>query len=385
MSNYRIKTFSSFDEALSIRPEWTRLAADHFMSQWNWLANWWDHCVVRAGDSNRCRPLIAAVLDEHSDVVGIAPFYKSRNLSGHALRVMGDGNACSDYTRILAEAGQERAVSESLADWISSSDFRRDFGAIDWLEIEGHMSEEITWQLLWNRLTTSGWSVDSRELEGTWLAMLHDNWEAFCKTISKSRKRKIKRAFAHLDEGRATCQFLTTSDECLYAWPKFVELHQKRRQTLGQSGCFANANFESFLRQVVSDYASVGQVVMTEVSHELQPFGYLLLFRTRHRLWMYQSGFDPEFDHLEPGHLVNTCSLRYAIEAGLTEFDFLRGDEPYKEAWGTSRIPLLTTRCTAPHVSARLKNTLWNAGRQLKSIGGLWSSPSTQQTPEVAE
>ena len=385
MSNYRIQTFSSFAEALSIRPEWMRLATDHFMSQWNWLANWWENCIFRTGDSSRCRPLIAAILDENSSVIGIAPFYKSRNFSGHALRVMGDGNACSDYTRILADVGLEREVSETLADWIASANFRRDFGAIDWMEIEGHTGEELTWQVLWSRLAKSGWSVDSRELEGTWLAMLPDNWEAFYKTISKARKRKIKKAFTHINEGRATCQFLTTKDECLAAWPKFVELHQKRRQTLGQSGCFANANFESFLRQVVSDYAPTGQVVMAEVSHELQPFGYLLLFRTRHRLWMYQSGFDPAFEHLEPGHLINTCTLRYAIETGVPEFDFLRGDELYKEAWGTSRIPLLTTRCTAPHVSARLKNTLWNAGRQLKSIGGLWSSTSTPQAQEVTE
>ncbi len=385
MSNYRIKTFSNFDEALSIRPEWTHLAADHFMSQWNWLANWWEHCVIRAGDSNRRRPLIAAVLDERSEVVGIAPLYRSRNLSGHALRVMGDGNVCSDYARILTEPGLEREVSETLADWISSPDFRRNFGAVDWLEIEGHTSEEITWLLLWKRLTTAGWSVQTRELEGTWLAQLPDNWDAFYQTISKARKRKIKKAFTHLNEGRATCQILTSHEECLGAWTKFVELHQKRRQTLGQSGCFADANFESFLRQVVSDCAAAGQVVLVEISHGPQPFGYLLLFRTSHRLWMYQSGFDPDLDHLEPGHLINTCTLRYAIEAGVTEFDFLRGDEPYKEAWGTRRIPLFTTRCTASYTSARLKNTLWNAGRQLKLLGDLWNSPTTSQTSEVTE
>ena len=385
MSSYRIKTFASFDEALSIRPEWTRLAAHHFMSQWHWLANWWDYCIEYTGASSRRRLLIAAVLNEHSDVVGIAPFYKSRNLTGRALRVMGDGAACSDYTRILVEPGLESQVIASMADWFSGADFRRKVGAIDWLEIEGHTSEETTWQILFDRLAQTGWSVRPRALEGTWLAKLPDNWSAFYQTISKARKRKIKKALSHLREGRATCRILTTHDECLAAWPKFVMLHQKRRQQLGQSGCFADTNFESFLRQVVSDCAELGQVVLVEISHESQPIGYLLLFRTSHRLWMYQSGFDPDFDHLEPGHLINTCTLRYAIEAGVTEFDFLRGDELYKEAWGTSRIPLFTTRCTAPHATARLKDSLWTAGRQLKLLGGLWNSPPVSQTPETTD
>ena len=37
---------------------------------------------------------------------------------------------------------------------------------------------------------------------------------------------------------------------------------------------------------------------------------------------------------LEPGHLLFTAMVRRAIDRGDSYFDFLRGNEPYKEYWG---------------------------------------------------
>ena len=46
------------------------------------------------------------------------------------------------------------------------------------------------------------------------------------------------------------------------------------------------------------------------------------------------AGFDPAFSKLSPGTLTIGHAIDQAIREGATEFDFLRGGEPYKYHWG---------------------------------------------------
>ena len=54
----------------------------------------------------------------------------------------------------------------------------------------------------------------------------------------------------------------------------------------------------------------------------------------RGKLLLYNSGYDPSENALSPGFVLMTEEVRLAIEAGLSEVDFLRGDEKYKYALG---------------------------------------------------
>ena len=49
--------------------------------------------------------------------------------------------------------------------------------------------------------------------------------------------------------------------------------------------------------------------------------------------YAYQGGVDPDRLAEEPGRLSTILCLRRAIEEGHRQFDFLRGDEPYKAHW----------------------------------------------------
>ncbi len=49
----------------------------------------------------------------------------------------------------------------------------------------------------------------------------------------------------------------------------------------------------------------------------------------------YSTGYDSAWSKYGPGRRIMAAAIRSAIEEGATEFDFLRGDEAYKEAWAT--------------------------------------------------
>ncbi len=399
----KIVVYQSFAEAASLRPKWNALAKDNFMLQWEWLSNAWDHCQSQS-NAQRQQLLIVTLIAPNNEIVGIAPLYRRRGLAGRVLRFVGDAMICTDYVRVLAQNDWNYAVNERLAEWIASPDFKRMHGSIDWIEIEGHTLSDVGWVIFWNTLVRQQWSRQSFSIEGTWLTQLPlqtdspalstllktnigptiDNqyYKLFYDNLSKSRKRKVKKSFKLLNDGIVEFQVLTTKEAIETEWPTFVDLHQRRRVSLGQPGCFFDPNFENFLRSASLAFAEANQIVLAKLIHQNSAIGYLLIFTAANKLAMYQSGLHPDFEHLEPGHLINSLALQYAIERGYKSYDFLRGDEPYKSGWNAERIQLQRTRCTSPRLSSQLFNNLWNAGRALRGWGTHHTTSAVNQSTD---
>ena len=109
-----------------------------------------------------------------------------------------------------------------------------------------------------------------------------------------------------------------------------------------------------------------------------------LVFLHRAMAGVYQAGMDPERSELDPGHLINYFMIERAIEQKVEWLDFLRGDEPYKEGWGAERRVLCRSRCFAPHLSARLRQTALAAGRGLKAWSANWLSQPAAAPPAAS-
>jgi CelD/BcsL family acetyltransferase involved in cellulose biosynthesis len=71
--------------------------------------------------------------------------------------------------------------------------------------------------------------------------------------------------------------------------------------------------------------------------------------------YAYQGGVDPERLYEEPGRLSTILCLRRAIEEGHKQFDFLRGDEPYKAHWRAVSRPTYDDRVVPNRRLARLR------------------------------
>lgn len=51
------------------------------------------------------------------------------------------------------------------------------------------------------------------------------------------------------------------------------------------------------------------------------------------KLWEYTKAYNRSFSRLAPGTLLLPALLDYGFERGYHEYDFLRGEEPYKMVW----------------------------------------------------
>lgn len=368
----QVHWFTSFSAADRFRPDWDRWTRNAPQLSWTWLSNWWNQLAASGPETRHAKLALAVVVGEQNECLGIAPWYVSRQLSGRTLRYLGDGKAATDYVRPLGEPHSESVVASALARSLGSTEFERGYGRLDLMIAEGHETCENLLISLDNRLIQLGWTCQASPIESAWRVPLPGDWSKLVKQFSASQRRKVNKAFRLRQQQAVVPHWITTTAGLQKCWPDFVRLHQRRRHELGQGGCFSQPGFELFLKQAVVELLEQQRARLVVVEHDGRAIGMALFLLSDDTVFMYQSGIDPDHRQLEPGHLVNAFSLEWANAAGFKFFDFMRGDEPYKQDWGGQQVVLMRSRLVAPRWTSRFKNTAWLASRGIKQWSQRW-------------
>jgi len=252
---------------------------------------------------------------------------------------------------------------------------------LDAIELEGYLADESSVRGLTRGLQAAGWSLEERSIGGAWRIRLPSTVESYCNLLHKSRRRKVNKANRLLKEGKVRFEAIWDWPRMDELWSEFVRLHQKRREGLGQQGCFCDPRFGIFLRHAAERMAQKQQCWMGSLWAGEEPIGLNLIFCSGDTFGMYQSGMEMDRTDLEPGHLLNYFSICSAVERGTKWFDFLRGDEPYKEGWGAERRVLYRSRLFAPHLLARVRQSALAAGRELRNWSSGWFGSAGSVVP----
>lgn len=376
-----ISIVESNEEFLQLQSQWASLETNFFLS-WEWMYSWWES-IGQAQPGNR---LCLIKMECDQQLVGIAPMYVERSrMLGRTLKFLASGTTCSDMMQFPSQPQWQDRMAQAVLETIQHPDFAKRFGRVDLIELEGHFQDEPTLATLIDLAQESGFEMAQRELEGCWRVPLPNDWDGFRKVIKKSQRRKVNKVTKLMDLPEFEVEYIETSQQLEEAWPVFVFLHQKRRQELGQSGCFAESKFNQFLHRATQRLMERGQGLLTMVKHQGKPLGAILCFQAGDCLCVYQSGLDPDMRKFEPGHFANTMTLQEAVRRGYGALDFLRGDESYKAGWGCERTPLFRTRLVAPRFSAQIRHRVLKQSRQLKQwsddflkwSAGCWSGDTS--------
>jgi CelD/BcsL family acetyltransferase involved in cellulose biosynthesis len=110
-----------------------------------------------------------------------------------------------------------------------------------------------------------------------------------------------------------------------------AELHRRRWQGAGGSESFASRRYVEFHRAIIKASFSRGwlRLYCLEIDGELAAMAYC--YRFRNRVFVMQSGFDPDHAASKPGTVLLSHAIEHAIAEGNDLFDFLRGEHRYKD------------------------------------------------------
>jgi CelD/BcsL family acetyltransferase involved in cellulose biosynthesis len=233
------------------------------------------------------------------------------------VRAMSSG--ASDYLHPLVRTGYETPFAESLAVELSS------LGDVDLIDL--HQQRETT--------PLVGLMAESKTVEqATCLVLdLPATFDAYLATLNKSLRFDVRKLDKELfTSGRARIEEVT-SDSLDRALEAFFETHRKRWRKRGLPGAFIGARTERFHRDWTQQAVANGWLWMSILHFDDNPVGVIYAMRLGASCFYYQAGFDPGASAISPGTLLVGHTIRRAINEGLTTFDFLRGDEPYKRRW----------------------------------------------------
>jgi CelD/BcsL family acetyltransferase involved in cellulose biosynthesis len=281
-----------------------------------------------------------------------------------SLRFMGSGEICSDYLTLLAAPGREQDVAEAAARRLSHE------AAGEWnlIELDGVAKGEPAVDYFVDWLRNRGHRVHIRQRTNGWRLQLPGGWEEYLAKVSKGRRVKIRQIVKRqLETGRVVSRLAETPEDFDRGWKIFCDLHQRRRQSLGEKGCFASERFTAFHAEVSRRFFDTGKLRLHWVEMEGVPVAIDYAFVGGDTIFCYQSGIDPRHLDAQPGWLDWTASIRRAINQGFRGFDFMRGNEPYKATFRAEPIPLTEIRIVSRRPVAVLRDQLWHAGRNCKA------------------
>jgi len=292
---------------------------------------------------------------------------------GRVLRFLGTGEVCSDYLSILTQPGREEEVADALAQWLteaatgSSGSNGHARNRWDLIELTGVDATEPAVDRLIECMRGRGNAVDRRSGDACWRINLPPTSDEYLAMLSKVRRKKMRRLARNvLDSGRAVLQSAEDPKDLRRGMEILVDLHQRRRRSLGQPGCFSSPQFSSFLHEAAGLFLARNQLRLYWLELEGHPIAAELNLVDGGVAYAYQSGIDPDCLDEQPGWLTHLAVMRQVIEQGYQAFNFLRGDEPYKAHWRAVPRETIRVRIVPKRTIARVRNGVWLAGTSVK-------------------
>jgi len=347
---------------------WNDLARGVPFRRWEWLYSWWRHY----GQGRT--PFVLTVRDEDDALVGLAPwFVEDLRARGRVVRFLGSGEVCSDHLSILTQEGREDDVAETLARWLTeaaAADAANGTAGHRWdlLELSGvDVHDEAVMRLI-EHLRLRGNTIHRRGGPNCWRIELPDTWEQYLAMLSKSHRKQIRRVERRMEEtGRIRLKTVDSRDDLQIGLDLLVDLHRRRRRSLGEKGCFSSQAFSGFVQETAERFLHDGYLRLCWVELDARPIAAELQIAGQDVTYAYQAGINPKFLDEEPGRLINIATIKRAIDEGHRGFDFLRGDEPYKAHWRAEPCKTVRYRVVPQRTLARVRHGVWLAGDSVKN------------------
>lgn len=361
-----VERFTTFEELAPLRARWDQLAGDRPFCGWTWQMNWWRH--YGGQDGARRQLCVLCGFDGRGEPRAIAPLYIERSAArGTVLRLLGDGEVCSDYLTFLCEPAMAPETAAALAGYVAEELPRH--RVWDLIDLVGPAADDPTIALFAEELADRRCSVHRREGPNCWAIPLPPKMDDYRARLPKKRRKRLDHlADEYLSSGRAVLRLCERFDQLEHALELLIAMHQRRRRSLGEPGCYSSPTFEAFIRSATPAMFAEGKVQLAYLEIDGRPAAVDYLLLTPDAACAYQGAVEPNMLEHEPGKLLHWALVRWAIREGYRSYDFLRGDEPYKAHLGAEPRPMTLWRIAAPHLSAQLRHRLWLAARNVKHL-----------------
>ncbi len=356
----RVEEVSGRDALNIVRAEWQALQADcpgaTPFQTWEWNAAWWRHFGAR----KHARILLFRHDKQDAEnaaqdtLVGIAPFYTSFHLGTPLRRLAWIGTGHSDYLGPLASSDRQDDVAHALREHLDTHLRGWDIADLQQMRPDAPLlmqamaagaNSSIT--LKPDRNAGAGKSARRAKpalrpahtpsvlpIEPCPFVTLPAQWEAFTARLGKKMRSNLGYYDRLLQKTFGVVSFdIARTDTLDAGMTALFDLHQKRWNARWLPGVLGSRRVQDFHRDIAQTFLDRGWLRLHLLTIDGAIRAVLYCFAYGGRTFYYLGGFAPDMGKYSLGTLLTGRAIRCAIEEDCTEFDFLRGDEPYKYKW----------------------------------------------------
>ncbi len=328
----------------ALRSEWDELIDESeagVFNSWEWLYPWYrriaperDLRILLARTGRRLAGLIALCL-VRSRVAGCTV---------RRLCFLGESQVGSDYLDVVARRGLERPVGRALVSALHQ--MQDEWDVLDLLDLD---SDSATVKLLREMFDPAKFRVviSPRYLCPFEVFKPGETFEPF---LGRTRRREnfLRRRSWLEKQAGYRLEIERRPDRMARPLAEFLRLHALRWASDGGSQGIRGARTEAFHRDATELLAERGEARFYTLAVGDRPLASVYAIAHRRKFIFYQSGYDPEWRDKSVGLVLLGETFRDCLEAGLTEYDFLRGAEAYKLDWATGQRRTVAVRIFAP-------------------------------------
>lgn len=290
-----------------------------------WLQTWWD--VLGSGFTLQ---LLAIYKD--NQIIGIAPLKVKEKIAS----IIGSDDV-SDYLDFIVLSGQENIFCSCLLEYLPKKD-------ISYLDLYHIRPESVVFRFLIKEAEKQGFEVSCHQDDVTLELNLPSCWDDYLTYLSGKQRHEIRRKMRRIQEA-GSIKYYTISgvDKINHFMPTFFWMFSESRVDKKK---FLTTSREPFFRSMVTNMAQEGYLKMGLLELNHKPVSIILYFDYNNKIYLYNSGYDPQYKSLSVGLITKLFCIKDSIEKNKTIFDFLKGNEAYKYRLGGKEVPLYRCRIT---------------------------------------
>ena len=327
MEIHEINTLDDFE---SIKGEWNKLLYSikdkNIFLTWEWNYAWYKHFHTNQN-------LSILVFEDGGGLHGILPLvrrkYYNRIFEYDVLENMGIPR--SDYSGVIISDTSSQ-ISDQIFDLLF--EYIKKHRLIFRME-ELPRNVEIN-QRLKKRLALNGIFIKEKFMNHCPYISLHGSWEDYYLKLSKKlmkdicrRKRKFEREIGELAFRKCLNDDMLEND-----FNTFLDLQRKKRNRK----CYKQIgkNKEEFLYDVCQSFKANDWLGLSFLEANETAISCDLSFEYNNIFYDYMPAFDPQYSSYSVGTIHLIYILKDLFLRKFNEYDFMRGDEPYKYDWTSS-------------------------------------------------
>lgn len=327
----------------ALKAEWDALLdaseAGPFCS-WEWLYPW--HRRIAEGRALR----ILCARDRSGALVGLMPLgLEVRRVAGRKVRrlaFLGETHVGSDYLDVISRMGHETEVVELFARMLR--ELQPEWDVLDLVDFR---EDSLTIEVLTRAFGLEAVRISERYACPFEVLDPAEPFDAFLKRTGRRDNYLRRRKWLEKQEGYVI-EKTEVASELAPAMTAFFQLHSARWAADGGSQGIKGPSVEAFHRDATRLLAERGRVRMYTMRIGGRAVASVYGLLHRGSFIYFQSGYDPAWRSKSVGLVLVGETFKDAFEAGLTEYDFLRGTEAYKSDWTTRQRRTVALRVQGP-------------------------------------